>query len=315
MKSLIALSAIALAACGGGGGSSPTFAPPAQSTPAAEVQAAPSQPAPVVQVAAASPPQPVNTNCVTTADGHVSCDLIADDQPIGVGVPAGTYVIFTNRTTDYLQINSVSAFTGEQQRWSEFCVDRDDGRTGQASPGIGEVGCTTKNVGEDYPPITWGNGTGLSVPPGGVIYLGSHTEPVPENHTYSMSVAVQTTGLNAWRQPQQDAVITCDGQLQSTAWTPWQNTTDHDLHLAGASVYAVSSSPSSPNTLSGAACIYVIDASGATKYTNCDDALRTRGDANFPVVTIAPGEFVAAQATNACASPAVWDWVAFLRVW
>jgi hypothetical protein len=146
-----------------------------------------------------------------------------------------------------------------------------------------------------------------------VVYLASHTEPLAINHTFAMDVKVQTTGLMAWRMPKIDQVIDCNGQQQSTVWSTWENTTGRNLNLTGASIYAESGAAT--HTLNGQACIFVMDASGATKYTNCDSALKTRGEVNFPVVTIAPGESVAAQGVNACSAPSVWGWAAWLQVW
>ena len=261
----------------------------------------------------------VNSNCVQVAANHVSCELIPDTasggQPIGIGVAPGTYATFTNGTGTYLQVNEVSAITREQLYWSEFCVYLNDFATGQSTPGAGEVGCSAKNIGEDYPPIGWGNGTGLSVAPGGIVYLNSHTEPAGTNHTYSLSVKLQTTGLYAWRQPKIDAVITCNGMSQSTTWAPWVNNTGQDLHLTGASIYSVSSSTVAPNTLNGPACVYVFKSDGSPKYANCDDALRTRGQVAWAMMIVSPGEFVAAQGVNACAAQHLWDWSAFLNIW
>jgi hypothetical protein len=258
-------------------------------------------------------PEPFNPGCTSAPDGHVECPLVANAEPIGVGVPAGTFVRFTNNTGNMLQVNAADAYTGERANWSEWCIYKGELKTAQGPAGVGEVGCATKNAGEDYAPIHWGTGTGLSVAPGEVLYLNSHTEPALESHLYSLTVAVQTTGLHSWRMPQVDEVIPCDGQERATVWSAWENTTGAELHLTGASIYAEAGGAS--NTLSGLACLYVLTADGAEKYRNCDAALRTRGDVSFPTVIIAPGERLAAQAVNACAAPAVWDWVAFLRVW
>ena len=306
MKRALSILALAsLVACGGGGGGSGGGFAIVPVAPAAQ-----EEPKPTIEPLKLNP---VNPGCTTALDGHVECNLIANDQPIGVGVPAGTYVKFTNNTNTLLQIDSVQAATGEVQLWSEICAYVGDLITGQPTPGIGEVGCSSKHSGENYPTITWGNGTGLSIAPGQVVYLNSHTEPGYKGHTYAMSVRVQTTGLHAWRQPQQDAVIPCDGQQQSTAPTPWRNETDRELHLTGASIYSEDGRLS--NTMSGAACIYVMTADGSVKYQNCDNALRSRGEVSFPTVAIAPGEYVSAQGTNACPVGAVWDFAAFLRVW
>ena len=269
-------------------------------------------------VLGAASADPVNPNCTNLTANHIDCDLIPDSasggQPIGVGVPPGSYVTFTNRTGTYLQVNEATAITGEQSFWSEFCVYLNDFVTGQNTAGRGEVGCTSKNVGENYPPIRWGATTGLSVAPGGVVYLNSHTEPAGTNHTYSLVVKPQTSGLYSWRAPKLDAVITCNGQSQSTAWTPWTNTTEGPVHLAGASIYAVSGNASSPNTVTGA-CVYVLRPDGSVRFSNCESAAKTRGQLSFATQVVQPGESVAGQAVNSCPAGSLWDWAAFLLVW
>lgn len=306
-RALSMLALAALAACGGGGGGSGGgFA----ALPLATVQEAPavhSDETPILKV------YPINPGCTMAAANHVACELIASESTIGVGVPPGVYVTFTNNTGMHLQINEINAETGERQFWSEHCIYLNNPMTGQDPAGQGEVGCSSKQIGKDYPPIRFGQGNGLAVAPGDVVYLASHTEPSAINHTYAMDVKVQTTGLQSWRMPKIDQVIDCNGQQQSTVWGTWTNTTQTNLHLTGASIYSEAGAGS--NTLNGAACIFVMDAIGATKYQNCDSALKTRGEVKFPVVTIAPGESVAAQGVNACAAPGVWDYAAFLQVW
>jgi len=302
--SILALTALTACGGGGGGGSGGGFAV-APSAPAVAQESHIDEP-PLVKL------YPVNPGCSMAAPNHLSCELISHEQTIGVGVPPGVYVTFTNNTDSHLQINEINAETGERQSWSEMCVYLNDFATSQTTAGQGEVGCSSKQVGKDYSPIRFGQGTGLSVAPGDVVYLSSHTEPNAINHTYALDVKVQTTGLMAWRMPKQDAVIPCDGQQQSTAWDQWTNTTGRDLHLSGASVYAESGFAS--HTVSGA-CIFVFSADGSTKYTNCDVALRTHGEVTFPSVVIAPGESVASQAINSCSAPLVWDWAAWLLVW
>lgn len=304
--SLLALSA--LAACGGGGGGGGSGFPSTSSAPEAKVgkQVLPALKAPAV----------VYPNCFQAAQNHIACDLVPG--AIGAAVPAGMFASFTNKTGQYLQIDQVDAYTAERQYWSEYCAylgDLSDLTTEQKSAGKGEVGCATKSVGEDYAPIRWGTQTALLVAPGEMVMLNAHTEPASTNHTYSLAVSVQSSGVYAWRQPQTDKVWYCDGQNQSTDLVPWQNTTGRDLHLTGAAIYSETDSSSTPNTVSGAACIYVLTADGAQKYSNCDSALRTRGEVSFPTVTVSPGEFVAAQAVNACTAGRIWNWATWLRVW
>lgn len=304
-RALSILTLAALTACGGGGGGSggggfaPIVAPAAQAPTEHEET-------PILKL------YPVNPGCTMAAPNHMSCELISHEQTIGVGVSPGVYVTFTNNTGMHLQINEINAETGERKKWSEYCAYLNVFQTSQNEAGQGEVGCASKQIGKDYAPIRFGQGNGLAVAPGDVVYLASHTEPSAINHTYAMDVKVQTTGLMSWRMPKVDQVIPCDGQQQSTAWGTWTNTTGRNLNLTGASIYAESGTS---HTLSGTACIFVMDASGATKYTNCDGALRTRGEVKFPAVTIAPGESVAAQGTNVCAAPNFWDYATFLQVW
>lgn len=306
MKHALSILALAaLAGCGGGGGGGGGFMP-------IVAQPAAKSPDPILQAVEPLALTPTNPGCKEVGFS-VDCPLVPGE--IGVGVPAGTWVVFYNRTDQMLQIDAVRAATGETQLWSEFCVYRGELFTWQSPAGVGEVGCTTKGIGENYGTIRWGAGTGLSVAPGERVYLNSHTEPAAKNHTYSMSVREQTTGLYAWRQPQRDEVIPCDGQERATVASPWRNESGRAMHLIGAGIYSESGTPASINQMSGPACIYVMAADGSTKYQNCDDNLRRRGEVSFPVVTIEPGEYVSAQARNACAAPGVWDWAAWLRVW
>lgn len=304
--SILALAALTACGGGGGGGSGGGFAPIAAAP--AEVK----QADPVLQA-----PEVTYPNCETVAFNHIACDLVPGSS-IGAAVPAGMFASFTNRTGQYLQIDEINGFTAERRSWSEYCVylgDLSNIVTWQASAGKGEVGCATKNIGEDYAPMRFGTGTGLAVAPGEMVMLNAHTDPAPTNHTYYMSVAKYATGLHSWRQPQVDYVIPCNGQMQVTEMKPWRNETDRQLHLTGASIYAETPSSRTPNKLA-AACIYVMTADGsATKYANCDGSVSARGEVNFPMVTIAPGEYVAAQATNSCGSGNHWNWVAFLRVY
>lgn len=306
---LVALVAI-LAACGGGGGGGSAAPMMAASVPA-------QQPASALTSVVEPAPKPfptipadlINPGCVK-AGNHIDCDLRVG--VIGTGIPPGVFLTFTNRTADYLQVNQARAFTNERARWAEFCVHLGAFMTGQNKPGDGEVGCTSKQVGEDYAAVTWGKQTGLSVAPGAVVTVNSHTEPEAINHTFVLDVAVQTTGVHAWRFPAMDEVIDGNGQMQATAWTPRLNDTGAPLYLSGAAIY--SESGASTNTLAGAACVYLLAVDGSEKYRNCDNALRTRGDVQLPTIEVLPGESVVAQGSNFCTAPCKWDWAAFLRL-
>lgn len=307
MKRALSILALAsLAACGGGGGE-PDPAPAVSKDPVTAPVAAPNaDPAPA-EVAF------INPGC-KEVDGHWECDLIASDQPIGVNVGPDVWVRFTNKTGKHLQINSIQGRMAEEvTHWSEYCVFL-NGWHGQNEAGIGEVGCKSKRPGQYYEPILFGNGTGLSIPPGSEIIMGQHSEPEPMAHTYVLDVKAQTAGLLSWRQPRQDEIYECNGQMQTTSWAPWVNTTDREMHLSGAGIYAESGKPEAPTTMSGA-CIFVLDTTGATKYQNCDMAIRSRGEVSFPVVKFGPGESVVAQAVNSCPVGGGWDFVSYLRVW
>lgn len=300
--SLVALAA--LTACGGGG-SGGGFAPPADTPAPAPTQTA---------LKPAAAPATVNPGCVTGPDGlFVTCDLIASDVPLGVTIPARGFVSFTNRTGSALQVNQINAYTGETAYWSEFCSTLDVGSNNQKTPGIGEVACITKQPNQNYLPLTFGSGTGMTVQPGQVITMGSHTEPAMESHTFTLNVAPQATGVQMWRQPRADDIVHCNGLPQATAWAPWTNTTGVQLHVHGALIYAESGTATA-SEMNGSACVYVLNADGTVKTGLCNDALRTRGDASFEM-TVEPGEALAAQAINTCAAPGLWDYAAYLRVW
>jgi len=305
--SIMALSA--LAACGGGGGGGGGgFVPaaPVESAPAAHEPARAAPEAPLI------PPDMVTATCETHS--IIFCEMVASDRAIGIGVPAGTYVAFTNNTGAPLQVVETGAFTAERRFWSEYCAylgTLNDSVTWQRVAGKGEVGCAAKNIGEDYAPIRFG--TGLVVAPGEVVVLNSHTEPTSTNHTYTLKVRALTDAGQSWRQPQRDQVIPCDGQTQYTVAAPWRNDADRNVQITGASIYAEVPQSKAPNTVSNA-CISVLLEGGATKYSNCDTALRSKGEVHFPPVTVAPGEYVAAQAANACAVGGHWNWAAFLNV-
>lgn len=288
----LALSVIALsvlAACGGGGGESQTIEATAPAV--TDVKASPA----VVRI---------NPNCVWM--GHQSCELIPGE--LEIGVPPHTFAAFTNKTGQALRIDDLQAVTNERQYWSEWCAYIDVGSTWQTKPGVGEVGCVSKAMGQDYPVLKGG----LRVEPGQVVYLNSHTEPAAINHSYQLRVSVaDVTASYAWRQPSTDQVFTCDGSEQSTKWSGWTNTTGRMLTMTGASVYSESANPAARNTVK-AACVHVFDVNGQPTYSNC--SLQTAGEVAFGAVAVHPGETVFAQATNSCSAPAFWGWAAFIRI-
>lgn len=247
------------------------------------------------------------------------CDLVPDDgMPVGIGVAAGKHVVFVNRTGTSLQLTQSSAYTGERQFWSEYCVYLNWYATGQSTAGRGEVGCAAKNINEDYVPINWGAGTGLVVPPNSWVLLNSHTVPHSVIHIYTLRVQYLDagTGVQSWRQPSTDSVIPCNNQVQYTAMTPWRNNTNSTVYLGGGAIYSETPESATVNTVIGA-CVYVLQEGGFQKYANCDIAFRTKGAFNFPPVAVLPGEYVAAQAANVCPTGghwSHWNWAAFLNV-
>lgn len=313
MKRALSILALAsLAACGGGGGGSGGgfMVAPVAEAPAAE--------APVVQSAPSvkptlPPSNLLNPSCVTGPDGLlVTCSLEPSPWPIGATVPAGGFITFTNKTGSYLQVNSIEAFTGETTHWGEFCAALNFGSNRQDVAGVGEVACTTKAENQNYQPLTFGQGTGLLVEPGGVVILGS--KPATVSHTFALMVAPNTTGVQVWRAPAVDEVIPCNGLPQYTTWHPWKNDSGFTKHVSGALIYTESGNVNRAE-LSGHACLYVLNPDGTPRVSQCDDSLRVRGEATFSTIEVFPGESVAAQAVNTCTAPSEWDWASYLYVW
>lgn len=310
MKRIAILGLLALlAACGGGGSAD-------EPASAAKPVAAPQQP--MLRALSTSAPakaSPVNPGCTMSGD-RPYCELIANTDPIGVGVAANNVAVFTNNTGVNLQIDQADAYTGETSLWGEYCIylvdDLSQAIPNQAYPGIGEVGCAHKDIGEDYPSLTFGGWSGLLVKPGQMVVMNSHVEPANIGHTYALKVRLATTALYAWRMPQQDAVIPCTGTTTPTAWTAHRNDTGRVMGFQGAEVYSVSAKPASPSTTDHA-CAYVLDVNGNVRWSQC--GINARGSYSWPTVEVQPGEYIAAQSINTCSAPAVWDWAAFLRVW
>lgn len=290
-----------LAACGGGGSASPSSEPisPVASDPVAAVT-------PVYGASAK-----VNPNCVYLGD-HTSCELFPGD--LEIGTPAHSFVLFTNNTGTALRLDDLQAITNEQAYWSEWCVyianDPSQAITGQLSPGLGEVVCTSKKPGENYPLIAGA----LRVEPGQGVYFNSHTEPAAINHTYQLRVNyADASAAYAWRQPQLDEVIPCNGAQQATKWSAFTNHTGRALTVTGMSIYSESGNPAAPNTVANA-CLYVMDGNGNVGYANCASEFRTKGEVTITPFVLQPGEMIAAQAINTCQAPALWDWAAFIKV-
>jgi hypothetical protein len=258
----------------------------------------------------------------TQKTNSVECQLLTVSEngglPMVVPVPAGQHLVLTNNGASWVQINQVAASTGEQTFWSEYCVYRDDySGTGQAGPpGVGEVGCTFKNVGENYPTIQWeGTLTALSVPPHTTLYINAHTDPSSVAHTYTISAYPQSRGVDAYRFPQMDQIFTCTGSTQQTNWTPRRNTSGANWYVSGATVYADGGGGTNAATNVQAACAYILDTVGAVRWSYCAAPMKSRGFFSFPTQTVAPGESLVAQAAHSCSPSALaWGYAAWLHV-
>ena len=253
----------------------------------------------------------VNSNCTVSAN-HVSCDLLPKSQTRGklseIGVASGLYTTFKNNTGVSLQINQVSATTGEQLDISEYCVFLDDFRTGQLTAGIGEVGCFQKVPGEPMPSLRWGDTTALAVAPGSTITIGFNTTS-KISMDFVLDVTEQTSGVYSYRAPQIDESWMCDGVSHSTTYLPWQNTSSANMYLSGAQIYVANVGLLTLDS----ACLYVLDVNQAVKFSYCD-GVNKRGFVSFASQTIAPGEYVVGQARNSCSNAGGWDWVAYMQV-
>jgi hypothetical protein len=236
--------------------------------------------------------------CTQTTASIIDCNLVSGN--VVVTAPAGYHVRLTNKTGTYLQINQVTAATEEQTNWAEFCTFLNDYRTGQLTSGTGEVGCVHKNVGENYPIERWG--PGLSVSPNSVVWLDSHTKSGFEKHTYTVSVAPQTSAVYSWRFPAIDQSHSTAGSV--TTWTTWKNSSTKTRHLVGAGIYLTGQSQLS------AACLYILRSDNSIRWSMCNNGLNKRGFVSISTQLIYPGESLAGQAKNNTSGG--WDWAALL---
>lgn len=289
----------------------------------------------------ASPGGP--TGCTLTpeeasARGFPSADLTVGDFRYVNPAPTGMLALF-NRSGVHLQIDSVAATrtvatsAAAMSQWSEYCVNLDEAALhadllgagssspGQSRMGVGEVGCRFKLSTEtEFAPIRWGTDaqpTALAVPPGSCVFIGGAV-----GYDFTVRTRPATVGLFAARQPSIDHVFDCDGTLQATPWSPWRNETGRTLRVVGASTYAAApedtSAPAAGTTVD-AACIYVLDETGAvaSRFCSPDYPVNVRGELQIPLTEVPPGWWIAAQANHRCAPPTFrhWGWVAFLHVY
>lgn len=265
----------------------------------------------------------VNPNCTQTGNRF--------DCPILTGVRSYQAVFDINKpylveniqihnnTPNGYQLQWVTAGTSDPY-WGEFSVYLDLFQTLQINPGIGEV------VSRDWDPfvkslpmVTWDaqfDGQGLAIPPGSTVFLHNNADAMVANGvqysvvSYGVQVAQLTNGVRSFRQPRVDAPIACNGQVQSTVWNPWKNTSGINWKVDGATIYAVV--PFAHATT--VACIYILNTSNQVRWQTCTN-VNKRGMVGFPQQLVHPGESLAAQAIHTCSAPGVWDWAAFLHVY
>jgi hypothetical protein len=220
----------------------------------------------------------------------------------------------TNFQLDWVRGNSTDPY------WGEFSVYLDLFATRQDVPGIGEVASRDWDpfvkvlVGTSWDPAFAGRG--LIVAPGQTVILHNNADAMLQaglktstiNYTVKFRPLVQ--GVRSFRQPRVDQPISCNSGNQWTMWSPWRNTSGHAWRTDGATIYAVV--PSGNHTVD-AACVYVLNTSGAVRWSYCS-GINQRGLVSFPRKTIQPNEYLAAQARHRCNAPGVWDWAAFLHV-
>jgi hypothetical protein len=252
-----------------------------------------------------------------------ACQWTAAEQkcPLRSGVfsyvqPAGSHLVLENSSGQPLQINEIKASApGAQPVLSEFCAFLDTFEIRQTQPGKGEVGCVHKLPKEDYPILRWAAGsssTALAVLPGSRLVIHFNNDLTTAQHTYTVSVSPQKSGIISYRSPRTDEINLCNGKEQSTSWEPWKNSSERPLALIGATVYA-NANGVEKKTAVQAACLYILDVRGNVRWSNCK-GVEKRGTVNFPAQQVLPGEFLVGQAVHKCERGEAWDWAGYLHV-
>lgn len=218
-----------------------------------------------------------------------------------------------NKTGKYIQIRNVSVHPLKKDSWGEYCLSIRDWLTRQNDPGFGEVGCVVKKPEEGvFESLGWDNGSdGLTIAPDQSAYVGGyvHAQFGNDHRKFiELSVVDGVKGYMSLRQPKIDVSIRCNGNNQTTQWSPWPNTTGQDIKISGATIYAVS--PGKKSVQEG--CLYVMSADGKTQKWKYCASLNIQGRVHFPEVVVAPDEYIAAQASNTCVSGGLWDWAAYI---
>lgn len=220
----------------------------------------------------------------------------------------------TNHTGQAVQLNQVAATPVVTNLWGEYCVYRDHFDTEQVAPGIGEVGCINKEAYESgFLPLRWdGISTALAVPNGSTIYIQGYVKNGQSQdwrNTFTISSRPQIAGIISYRQPKVDQVIACNGGPQLTAWSPWKNTTGHNLVIGGATIYA-----GGLNHSVDVAAIYILNTNREVRWSYTT-GVNTRNVIDFPNQVVRPNEFIAGQARNTCQVGQLWGWAGYIYTW
>jgi hypothetical protein len=231
----------------------------------------------VAVVSPAAPASAANDGCYTNG-GFLECPLQLQGTYYYATNNTQKAVRFTNKTGQYVQINQISGTPVASGLWGEYCTYRNNFATRQDTPGVGEVGCQTKEPSEaSFPQLRWdGYATALSVAPDDLIYLSGYVSGGDYRANWSISTYPQSIGVYSYRQPRVDAVISGNGSTQWTTWDPWPNNTGHNLMIGGATIYA-STAPG--HTVDGA-CVYIVNTAGGIRWSYCTN-IDTRGVVNF----------------------------------
>lgn len=254
-----------------------------------------------------------NANCDTEKEMLV-CNFHIGNYIFNLDGERHKSLKLVNKTGKYIQVGSVSVKPVRKDSWGEYCFSIRDWLTRQNDPGYGEAGCVVKTPDEgEFDPLLWENGAGgLTIAPGQSAYVGGYVHsPLGRDHKkiVELSVVEGKQGYISLRQPKVDTSIRCNGDKQTTDWSPWQNTTGHNITVSGATVYAVS-----PGKIRAVeqACLIVMNADGKTHRWKFCTQVNTQGRVHFPEVVVAPDEYIAAQASNTCISGGLWDWAAYI---
>lgn len=260
-----------------------------------------------------------NVDC-TVVDGYMRVgSLLANSvQDYSTGDEGITVIKLQNNTSSSIQVNQVVNLLGADGPgnffpWGEYQVFKDKLIYGQIAPGIGEVGCASKDDTEtSFVPLQWdGITTALSVPPGSCIYIQGYlakSKGKDYNCIFRVITEPDISGVTVYRQPQMDQILLGTGGGQNTKWSPWKNMNPYSIVITGASIYA--DDPIGTSVKS--ATIYVLNKDDFVRWS-FSKGMNRRGTVQFPTNQIIyPGESIAAQAAHTCPVGETWDWAAYI---